>query len=275
MFAGKQIVITGSAKGIGRSLAEKFLKARATVWSLDVDEKALAEFQDTAQKYGQDLHTLKVDLTQKEEFQTAVKTITEKAKAIDYWVNNAGVSGLGDFSTKTFEEFEKVIAINLNATVLGTRLALDHMEQVGRGTIVNMASVAGHISCPYLSAYCASKFAVVGFSLALREELYLKQVPVKICVVSPGFVDTEMLERKRPEGFPEWLGFLLSTPEAVADEIVKGLKRGKEDIYPTFNGRMMLRMGRLMPTLTTKSSRVLLSKSVKDLLFFRKIPPTR
>lgn len=275
MFAGKNVVITGSAQGIGRSLAERFLKSHATVWALDYNSSGLQAFKESAHKYGHELHTLTVDLTNRAAFQDAMKSILQESKEIDYWINNAGVSGLGDFSTKSFEDFEKVILVNLNATVLGTRLALEHMEQVGKGTIVNMASVAGHLPCPYLSAYCASKYAVVGFSQALREELYLKQVPVKICLVSPGFVDTKMLERERPEGFPEWLGFLLSTPDAVADEILSGLRKGREDIYPTFNGRVMLKMGKLLPNLTVKGSRVLLSKSVKDLLFFRKIPPSR
>lgn len=275
MFAGKQIVITGAARGIGRSLAEKFLNDKATVWALDYDGNTLAEFSDQASKYGKELHPIKVDLTDRAAFEASFKSIVEKAKRIDYWINNAGISGLGDFSSKSFEDFENVIRINLNATVLGTRLALEHMEEQGRGTIVNMASVAGHLPCPYLSAYCASKYAVVGFSQALREELYLKHVPVKMCIISPGFVDTKMLEREKAHGFPEWLGFLLSTPEAVSEEIYSGLKRGKLDIYPTFNGRMMLRMGKMLPQLTTKSSRLLLSKSVKDLLFFRKLPPTR
>lgn len=275
MFAGKQFVITGAARGIGRSLSEKLLKNRATVWALDQSEEGLNQFREKALKYGYDLHVEKVDLTNRHEFENATKRIINQVKHIDYWVNNAGISGLGDFSTKSFEDFEKVVSINLNATVLGTRLALEHMEHQGKGTIVNMASVAGHLPCPYLSAYCASKYAVVGFSQALREELHLKQVPVKICIVSPGFVDTKMLERDKPEGFPEWLGFLLSTPETVADEILQGLKKGRTDIYPTFNGRLMLRLGKAMPKLTTKGSRLLLSKSVKDLLLFRKLPPTR
>jgi short-subunit dehydrogenase len=204
---------------------------------------------------------------------SALAEITKKTPAIHFWINNAGVSGLGDFMEKPLEDFDHTLKINLSGVVIGTRLALEHMEKLGQGTIVNVASVAGHISAPYLTAYSASKHAVVGFTRALRQEMKLKDCPIKLLLVSPGFVDTQMIERGTQAGFPNWLSSLLSTPENVADEMLNGIVQNREEIFPTLNGKALLKMYRLFPNLTSHSSRLLLSKSLKDLVLLRKTPP--
>lgn len=270
---GLNIAITGAANGIGKALSEKFLNGGAKVWGLDKDVKALGELESKSRRFGHPLVPIACDLSNQSEFEKTAGDIFADSKGIDTWINNAGISGMGDFSTKSFSDFEQVMKINLNALVLGTRLALSHMEERGKGTIVNVASVAGHVPCPYLTAYSASKFAVVGFSQALREELKLRQVPVKIVLVSPGFVDTQMIAKGTDAGFPEYLGFLLSNVDSVASEIYSGIKKGSLDIFPGLNGKILASLGRYFPKMTVKGSRVLLSKSLKDLLLFRKSPP--
>lgn len=272
-LTGKVVVITGAAGGIGKALSQAFLSSGATVWALDQNTTALKRLEKEAEKYSEPIQTLKVDVSNYDDLQSALKEITDKTPAIHYWVNNAGVSGLGDFMEKSIEDFETILKINLNGVVIGTRLAIEHMEKLGRGTIVNVASVAGHISAPYLCAYSASKHGVVGFTRALRQELKLKDCPIKLLLVSPGFVDTQMIQKGTPAGFPEWLSSVLSTPEDVAHEMLKGITRDREEIFPTWNGKALLKMYRLFPTFTTRSSRILLAKSFKDLLLLRKTPP--
>jgi uncharacterized protein len=272
-LTGKVVVITGAAGGIGRALAQRFLEHGATVWVLDRNQEGLAEIQKEGKKFSEPVMTLKVDVSNIEDMTSALGEISQKTPALHYWVNNAGISGLGGFMEKSLEEFEATIRVNLNGVVIGTRLALAHMERLGQGTIVNVASVAGHISAPYLSAYSASKHGVVGFTRALRQELKLKDCPIKLLLVSPGFVDTQMIERGTHEGFPEWLSPLLATPDDVSTEMLKGILKTQEEIYPTLNGKALLKMYRVFPTLTSRSSRLLLSKSLKDLVLLRKTPP--
>ena len=132
-----------------------------------------------------------------------------------------------------------------------------------------MASIAGHVGGPYIAPYCATKHAVVGFTRALRAELALQTSCVQLVLVSPGFVDSQMISLGKKFGFPEWLKWMLSTPEKVSAEVLAGLERRKTEIYPTLNGRLMLRLQKTFPSAVTPSSRLLLTRSFKDLLLNR------
>lgn len=268
-LSAKVVVITGAAQGIGRKLAEKFAGAGAIVWALDLDEIGLKNLENEATKFKDELYTLKVDVTQKGAMIQARDLILSKHEQIHYWINNAGISGQGDFMEQTHEEFHQILKVNIEAVALGTRLALEHMESRGTGYIINMASVAGHIWAPFLTGYTASKHAVVGFTRALRSELKLKASSVKLILVSPGFVETQMIAKGSRLGFPEWLSWVLSTPEKVADEIFEGITRQREEIFPTLNGRVMLRLQRMFPNAMVASSRVLLARKFSDLIFNR------
>ena len=272
-FINKVVVVPGAAGGIGTCLVKELLDLGATVWGLDLDEAALQRLSETHRKFGRTFFYKPTDVSSESVLKKTRDEILSQSKEIHVWINNAGISGLGDFQSSTQEGFERVIQINLNGVVLGTRLALERMEHVGFGTIVNVASIAGHLAAPYLSAYCASKHGVVGFTRSLREELSLKHSPVKIVLVSPGFVDTKIIEKGTDHGFPDWLNFLLSTPAATAKEIVTALVHDKEEVIPTLNGKLMFAAHRIFPRTTLKGSKVLLSKSFKDLLLMRKTPP--
>jgi NAD(P)-dependent dehydrogenase (short-subunit alcohol dehydrogenase family) len=272
-LAGKIVVITGGAGGIGRELCHEFLTAGARVWALDVDKTSLLKLEEDARKWGKELYPLEADVSNRNSLENALQTIVIAHSGLDVWVNNAGISGLGDFNKMPLERVEAVLRINLLGTIYGTRIALDHMEKFGRGTIVNIASVAGHVTAPYLSTYCASKHGVIGFTRALREELKIKDSNIRLMSVSPGFVDTGMIEKGSLRGFPEWLGFALSKPEEVARDVVRAVERGATEIYPTLNGKMILGVNKFLPAIARRSSRILLSKNIRDLIFFRKQPP--
>ncbi len=272
-FSNKVVVITGAAGGIGACLVRQFLDQGATVWGLDLNKEELDKLSESHKKRGKQFFPLVTDVTNEIDLKSSREGILAQSKDIHIWVNNAGISGLGDFQSSTQSSFERVIQINFNALVSGTRLALERMEHVGFGTIVNIASVAGHVAAPYLSAYCASKHAVVGFTRSLTAELGLKQSPVKMLLVSPGFVDTNIIEKGKDYGYPEWLSFMLATPEKVAKEIIAAIEKGKQEVIPTINGKLIFGASRLLPNLTLHSSKILLSKSLTDLVMFRKNPP--
>ncbi len=265
MNAGRVFVVTGAAGGIGRSLVKRLLKDKAVVWALDLSSEALVSLVRDATRDGAELRTITADVSCEEGLRAAVSQIVKKDSRIDVWINNAGLSGLGDFSRTSADRFSKVMEVNFGGVVCGTRVALEHMELKGGGCIVNMGSVAGFVPAPYLSAYSASKHAVVGFTRALREELRLKQSGVRLVLVSPGFVDTGMLNSGE-EGlkFPNWLKWAVSPPSAVTEAIVKALRSGEVEVVPTWNGRLMQGMHTLFPTTTRKSASLLLARNFRD-----------
>jgi short-subunit dehydrogenase len=247
-------------------MALKFAAAGADVWGLDVNEESLAALADEAEKHGRRVTTRRGDVTDRASLRAVREEAVKAGSGIAVWINNAGIAGLGDFSAVSADEFARVIGVNLDGAVNGTRLALEVMETAGAGVIVNMASVAGHLPGPYMSAYCASKHAVVGFTRSLQAELKLKGSPVRMLLVSPGFVDTGIIAKGEELGYPEWLGFMLASPESVAAAVINGIRSGRDEIYPTFNGKLMKRLYGLFPGATVASSRVLLSKNWRDLL---------
>lgn len=269
MFMGKTVVITGAASGIGKGLAEKFLEEGAVVWACDINAEALAKMAWAAKKVNQSLRTFPLDVSDANAVRHLGLEVSNKEGSLDYWINNAGIGGLGSFKDLSPEEFHRVVAINLNGVIAGTRVALTHMEPKGAGTIVNMASVAGHVAPPFMTAYATTKHAVVGFTRSLREELRMNESPVKLVMVSPGFVDTAILAKGKKIGFPPWLEWALSSPKSVVSEIFAGLVKGEEEIFPTRNGRVMLRCHRMFPNTTVRSSKALLAKSFKDFILNR------
>ncbi len=268
-YYDKVAAVTGGASGIGKALIVKLAKAGAIAWALDRDEAALKALADEGKKYNLTIKTAVLDVTDPKAVRETMRRIAAESKTLDLWFNNAGISGMGSFLMQTPEEFTKVVALNLEAVVAGTREALKLMENQGTGVVVNTASVAGHLSAPFLAAYCTTKHAVVGFTRAVREEMRLMDSPVRVVLASPGFVDTKMIARGEKLGFPDWLKWALSTPDAVAEEILTGIRKGAEEIFPTQNGRWMLRAYRLAPRATMRGSKVLLTQSLKDLILNR------
>jgi short-subunit dehydrogenase len=268
-FAGKTVAITGAASGIGFALARKFSFERARVALIDFNEDALHEAESRLKREGFDPTPFLCDITDDEALRGTINGIVDTFGRIDLFVNNAGIAVNSRFENITTESFDKTFNVNVRATVQACRFVLPIMKTQGFGTILNMASVAGHIASPYMTAYVAAKHAIVGFSRSLRAELAMDDSIIKVAISSPGFVDTGIISKGKEMGFPEWLSFMLETPEAVAERTVKALKRGDIEIHPTRNGKLMIAAHKYFPKTTIKSSRVLLTRSLKDLLLNR------
>jgi short-subunit dehydrogenase len=265
VFQGKRFVVTGAASGIGRAIAEALLQRGAVVLAWDRDETGLRTLAESAARFGNECVTAVVDVTDG----NAVRAARDAAGSIDGWMNVAGIAKTGAFTTMGDREFDRVMQVNFTALVDGTRAALEAMEPRGAGVVVNVASVAGFLPAPFLAAYSASKHAVVGFTRAVAEELRLADSPIRLVLVAPGFVETAMISGASGLKFPDWLKWLPSRPEPVAKEILDGLERGKGEIFPSRNGRWMMRMARAFPQKSIRGSRVLLSRSFKDWILNR------
>jgi len=237
--------------------------------SFDYNEEALHDAEMRLKREGFDPTPFLCDITDDEALRGTINGILDTFGRIDLFVNNAGIAANHRFENISSEDFDRTFNVNVRATIQACRFVLPLMKSQGFGTILNMASVAGHLAPPYMSAYVAAKHAIVGFSRSLRAELEMDDSTITIAISSPGFVDTGIISKGQEMGFPEWLSFMLETPESVAERTVKALKRGECEIHPTRNGKLMMTAHKFFPKATIKSSRVLLTRSLKDLLLNR------
>lgn len=165
-FQGKTILITGGAGEIGKATAHRFAANGATIVLLDINEMKMAEVAQALKDYGNPVYTFGCDVTQPEAAAQAFANAVEQVGQLDYVFNNAGYQGA---FAKTDEypeqDFQKVIDINVVGVFHILKAAAQHLRQAG-GVIVNMASHAGVDGPPNMLAYAASKFAVIGMTLA-------------------------------------------------------------------------------------------------------------
>ena len=267
MRTNRVAVVTGAASGIGRAVSEDLLGQGYLVWAIDTNAKALTEFE---QSHGPKGVTVRVaDVCDCDRLCQLAQEVMEKYSTLDVWINNAGISKIQDFTKQSASEWASVVQVNLMGVVNGTRAALSVMEPKGKGVIVNIASVAGHVAAPFMSAYSASKHAVVGFTRALQIELEMRQVQVRLVMISPGFVNTPIISRGTKSGFPEWLSGLLADPKDVAQSVVKAIDSKDREVMPTLNGKLVMAAFKVFPKTTMRSSKILLTKSLKDALLNR------
>lgn len=233
-FNGKVVAITGAASGIGRALASELARRGATVAIADIDEAGLEETAKRARASGGTVSTTVLDVADRAAvFAWADQVVTEHGKA-NVIVNNAGVALGATVDVMAIEDFEWLMGINFWGVVHGTQAFLPHLVAAGEGHIVNISSVFGLIGIPSQSAYNAAKFAVRGFTEALRQEMKLAGHPVKVTTVHPGGVKTGIARNSTAvEGIdPKELAktfdakLAKTTPERAAKIILEAVRKG-------------------------------------------------
>ncbi len=202
---GKVAVITGASRGIGEAIAHAFAGAGARVALFARSEEALA---GVASAIGDAAVPFVVDVTDRAGVFEAAASVRERLGSVDIVVNNAGTVLRKSFQNTTYEELRDVFAVNLDGIFHVTQAFADDLVAQG-GRIINVSSIAGRQGTPMLSAYCASKHAVVGLTRALAEEL--RESGVAVNVICPGSVDTLMLREGLPGAEPDM------TPGDIAD----------------------------------------------------------
>jgi NAD(P)-dependent dehydrogenase (short-subunit alcohol dehydrogenase family) len=186
---GAVVVITGASSGIGRATGLAFAHRGARVVLAARRADALEALARDCQAAGGQALAVPTDMTDEAAVAELARRAVERVGRIDVWVNNAGVYLLGPLEATPPEAFRQVLETNFFGYVHGARMVLPHFRQQGHGVLINNASVYSHIGAPWLTAYVSSKFAVRGFSEALRQEL--GDLPdVNVCTVSPSPIDT-------------------------------------------------------------------------------------
>ncbi|KQT94446.1 acetoin dehydrogenase [Marmoricola sp. Leaf446] len=195
---GKVVVVTGAGSGMGREVALLAARHGARVAVSDVNEQGLAETVDLLKHAGAaEVRSDRVDVAARQEVVDWAAAVAEQFGTVHVVVNNAGVSYAGDFEEMPYDDFDWIVGINFMGVVHGTKEFLPHLIASGDGHLVNISSLFGLISIPGQSAYNATKFAVRGFTEAVREEMIVNRHPVKVTCVHPGGIKTGIARNGR------------------------------------------------------------------------------
>src|SRR5262245_19093223 len=232
-------VVTGAGSGIGRATSLELAQAGCELALVDLKPEPLAETSAAIERLGRRATEHVVDVSDKAQMHALVNEITREHGAVHVLVNNAGVAVTATFEEHSLEDFEWVIGINFWGVVYGCKFFLPVMREADEAHIVNISSVFGFVGMPLNSSYCASKFAVRGFSEALRAELTGSQVGVTS--VHPGGVATNIVRDSRvaEKGFE---GLHASSvrrfksmlpPEQAGRAIVRGIRRNAARVLIT------------------------------------------
>ena len=190
-FRDRVVLITGASSGIGRDLALSFAKMGAKVALMARRKSLLEALADEITAAGGEALAIDADVTQRAEVRDAVDRTLAHFSRIDILINSAGIAIPDRVEIMPPEDLERMMAVNLMGTLHTMQAVLPAMRAAGAGSIVNIASLAGRRGMPPLGAYCATKFAVVGLTEALRVELYGSGI--RVSLVMPGVIDTPMV----------------------------------------------------------------------------------
>lgn len=223
---GKKVVITGAANGIGRATARAFAQKGADLALSDIDEPRLEAAKAEMEQLGARVVTYRVDVASESEVTSMIERTIADLGDLDVVVNNAGVSVSGPAEITPIEDWRWIMDINVWAHVYSTRAALPYMKDKGSGHLVFVASAAGILGTPALSAYCMTKFAVAGLAESLAISLH--GTGIGVSVVCPLWVQTDIAMSGRVSIDPD-LAFDVDATKAMANEMLKGVGIAPED----------------------------------------------
>jgi NAD(P)-dependent dehydrogenase (short-subunit alcohol dehydrogenase family) len=193
-IAGSLVVITGASTGIGRAAALEFARAGATVVVTSRRKEVLRTLAEQCQKRGGRALAVAADVTDQQAIQDVARRVIETFGRIDVWINNAAVTLFGRFEQTPPDAYRRVIETNLFGYIHGARAALPYFREQGSGILINISSGVGRIGSPFISAYVASKFAIIGLSESLRMEV--RDTPnIHVCTVLPAAIDTPLFQQ--------------------------------------------------------------------------------
>ena len=233
-FPGKVVVITGAASGIGRAMAGQLAARGARLALSDINATGLDETLRSLPA-GTDARAYHLDTTDRTSVVAHAEAVRNDFGTAHYVFNNAGATVVGTIAHLSIEEIEWQLAVNLWGVIYGTKAFLPHLIASGDGHVINISSVFGLFAVPGQAAYNSAKFAVRGFTEALRQEMMLARHPVKVTTVHPGGIRTAIArnataaEGLDTAGLAEWFDTKMArtSPERAAQIILEGVAENK------------------------------------------------
>ena len=254
-LSGGVAVVTGAGSGIGRALAQQLAAAGSALALADVDEAGLLQTAQSLGKTSVAVTTHFVNVGDEESVSTFAEDAEARHGRVALLVNNAGVSLHGDFEEISLEDFRWLMNVNFWGVIYGVKYFLPMLKREPRAHIVNLSSVFGLVAPAGQAPYAASKFAVRGFTEALRHELQGS----KVCVscVHPGGIRTPIARHsrlgsatpasKREENIARFERLARTAPEAAAARILRGVERREERILIGIDAHQIDILQRLRP----------------------------
>jgi NAD(P)-dependent dehydrogenase (short-subunit alcohol dehydrogenase family) len=246
------VVVTGASSGIGRATVEALAAAGATVVATARREAALRELAEQCTGAEGGVHPMPADVTDLEAVEELARETVGRFGRLDAWVNNAGVNQYGRFEEVPFDEWRRVIEVNLLGQAHGARAAIPYFREQGEGVLVNVSSVLAKVASPLQSAYVASKFGVRGLSDSLRQEL--QDVPgVHVANVMPGPIDTPLFQHAANH-----TGHRIKAPAPTVDAtrvaaaILRVIVAPEDEVGVGLNTRLGLTGNRVAPRITDR-----------------------
>jgi short-subunit dehydrogenase len=247
-----KVLITGGAGGIGRAIAARLLKHGSQVLLVDRDERSLRAAQAELSTFAGQVEGFAADLSSALDRNRLGEHAKSWRLGIDTLINNAGLNPFGLLASQTPQQIDAAIAVNVGATLHLCHELLPHLLRQRRASILNMGSVFGSIGYPGYTVYSATKFAVRGFTEALRREL--SQTNVRVHYLAPRATRTP-INPSAVEGMNAELGVAMDSPDRVAFEVLRLLGSGRPAAVVGWPEKLYVRLNALVPTLIDRSVR--------------------
>lgn len=255
---GKIAVITGAGSGIGRALAQQLNQQGCELYLSDVNSEGLNATLAALPRQEVSAHGTVLDAADKDGMHAWAEQIATDKGHVDIVINNAGVALMSTVEDSEYEDIEWLMGINFWGVVYGTKAFLPLLRRSQQGHLVNISSVFGLIGVPTQSAYNAAKFAVRGFTEALRQEMAATNVHV--CCVHPGGIKTNIARASRggdaeisaDERGNEFEKMARTTPEKAAEQIIGAIEKRKKRLLIGADARLISLISRLFPVSYTR-----------------------
>ncbi|MDH3432453.1 MAG: SDR family NAD(P)-dependent oxidoreductase [Gammaproteobacteria bacterium] len=254
-FSGKVAVITGAGAGIGQALAVQLAERGSSLALADVNDTGLRATRAMVTAAGTVCSTHVVDVADRAAVEAFAADVFQEHGAVHLVVNNAGVAMINTAEQIAYADLEWIMNINFWGVVYGTKAFLPYLRKADEAHIVNVSSILGLVSAPLSSAYSASKFAVRGFTEALKFEL--AGSPINVSVVYPGGIKTSITKNSRigeggvakskQEINAEFDERAITTAEKAAAAIIRGIERNKRRILIGSDAKLADWIGRHFP----------------------------
>ncbi|MCD0458923.1 SDR family NAD(P)-dependent oxidoreductase [Roseiconus lacunae] len=244
---GKLAVVTGASSGIGQSIAMQLVSRDCHVIAVARRQQRLDEL---AESYSDRFTPVVGDITSESTRQRIVDTVGSHGRSLDLLVNNAGVGAIGPFESASPERLRGVMEVNFFAVAELTRSLLPMLRRSSDAVICNVNSVLGHCAVPDKSEYCASKFALHGWSDSLRAELADQSIGVTL--VSPSTTRSEFFDVLVDSGDAVSKSLGSWPPQRVARAAIKAIERRRSEVILSVGGKLLVYADRLCPPLMAR-----------------------